>query len=68
MGQPQESVRVTVSLQGRDHAALSDLAERHDVSLSWLVRRAVTEFVQRHGRGDGRLVLHPSNPDGGRRE
>jgi len=41
--------RLTVSLTGRDCDALNALADKDDVSASWLVRRAVEEYLrQRH--------------------
>ncbi len=41
--------RLTVSLTGRDYEALNVLADKDDVSASWLVRRAVEEYLrQRH--------------------
>ena len=41
--------RLTVSLTGRDYDALNALADKDDVSASWLVRRAVEEYLrQRH--------------------
>jgi|GEM_PF-1479629 len=39
--------RIKVSLRDEEHAALATLAERHDVSLSWLTRQAVAEFLAR---------------------
>lgn len=43
----KDAVRFTVSLDPQIHAQLLRIAENNDVSLSWAVRRAVTEFVQR---------------------
>ena len=36
---------------------MAALAERHDVSLSWLTRRAVVEFLERYERADAQLPL-----------
>lgn len=44
----KDSVRFTVSLDSQVHAKLVRIAESNDLSLSWAVRRAVTEFVERH--------------------
>ena len=49
--------RITVGLPDEEHAALTALAERHDVSLSWLTRKAVTEFLAHHGWDDSRPAL-----------
>lgn len=60
MAQSQTSIRITVSLPGDDHAALSVIAERCNASLCWLARRAVAEFLENHGRGGTQLALEPS--------
>ena len=40
--------RVTVTVDPDDFAALDQLSQRSDVSASWLVRRSMREFLQRH--------------------
>lgn len=41
--------RLTVSLTEKDYDALNALADKDDVSASWLIRRAVDEYLrQRH--------------------
>jgi hypothetical protein len=40
--------RLTVSLTGSDYDALSALAEKDDVSVSWVVRRAIDEYLNNH--------------------
>ena len=40
-------MRFTVSLDPQLHARLLRIAESNDLSLSWAVRRAVAEFVER---------------------
>lgn len=49
--------RVTVSLTERDHTELSALGERLDVSLSWLIRKAVTEYLMNHRPDEMQLPL-----------
>jgi hypothetical protein len=39
--------RLTVSLTGSDYSRLSTIAEQSDVSVSWVVRRAIQEFLAR---------------------
>ena len=46
----KDSVHFTVSLDPQVHAKLVRIAESNDVSLSWVVRRAVTELVDRQDR------------------
>lgn len=45
-------VRMSVSIDGGTHATLLRLADRHDVSLAWMVRRALTEFIERQDEGN----------------
>lgn len=40
--------RLTVSLTGSDYDALSALADKDDVSVSWVVRRAIDEYLDNH--------------------
>ncbi|MCA0208633.1 MAG: ribbon-helix-helix domain-containing protein [Proteobacteria bacterium] len=39
--------RVTVSVTPGDYETLNALAERGDVSVSWVVRRAINEYLRR---------------------
>ena len=49
--------RITVSLQDADYASLSALAQRYDVSLSWVTRQAIAEFLERNKQKDLQLPL-----------
>lgn len=49
--------RITVSLSASDHDTLANLSAQYDVSASWLVRHAVSEFVDRLGKGEIQLPL-----------
>ncbi|SEG32298.1 ribbon-helix-helix domain-containing protein [Jhaorihella thermophila] len=40
--------RLTVSLTGSDYDALSILAEKGEVSVSWVIRRAIEEYLANH--------------------
>lgn len=42
------ATRVTVSVDERDYEQLSTLAEDYRVSLAWLVRYAVSDFLMRY--------------------
>ena len=46
------AVRLSVSLDPADHAELLRLAEQHDLSVAWVVRKAVSEFVARNADHD----------------
>ncbi len=63
----RKSTRLTVSLEEQDYKALADLAVARDVSLSWLIRQAVRQFIERAKSVDnkGEDILHAriSNKD-----
>ena len=40
--------RLTISLTSRDYDALYALATRDEVSVSWVVRRAIDEYLDNH--------------------
>lgn len=42
------AVRLSISLNSTDHAELSRLAAQYDLSVAWMVRKAVSEFVERN--------------------
>lgn len=50
--------RITVSLSPKDYTELAVLAERCDVSLSWLARQAVADFLEKHAKGELQLPLN----------
>jgi predicted DNA-binding ribbon-helix-helix protein len=54
--------RISVSLSDTDHAALSALAEQHDVSLSWLARKAITDLLEHHEKEELQLPLDLKSP------
>jgi len=64
---PRKSTRLTVSLEEQDYDALADLAVARDVSLSWLIRQAVRQFIERaqsvDNKGEDILHARASNKD-----
>lgn len=56
--------RVTLTLDPDDYAAIDRLAHRSEVSSSWLIRRAVREFLERHVADER---VSPSPLDGGKK-
>lgn len=40
--------RVTVSVTPGDYDTLNTLANKDDVSVSWVIRRAIHEYLRRH--------------------
>ncbi|MCH7889463.1 MAG: ribbon-helix-helix protein, CopG family [Proteobacteria bacterium] len=39
--------RLSISLEGRVYAALRTAANKRDVSMAWIARRAIAEYLQR---------------------
>ena len=39
-------VRLSVGVDPASHAKLSQLADRHDVSLAWVIRKAINDFIK----------------------
>jgi len=48
----RRTVRLSVTLDEDDYKVVRDMAESMDLSTAWMVRRAVTEFIERHGTED----------------
>jgi predicted transcriptional regulator len=51
--------RVTVSVTSDYYETLNSLAEKDEVSVSWVVRRAIHEYLQRHQQ-QARAVRRPT--------
>lgn len=49
--------RISVSLAEREHAILTEMAERHDVSISWFARKAIAEFIDKYNGVETQLPL-----------
>ena len=59
------AVRLTIGLDPADHAELSQLAAQHDLSVAWMVRKAVSEFVARNADQEQPVLpLHRGGGDG----
>ncbi len=43
--------RITVTVDPDDYAAFDKLARNSEVTASWLIRRSMREFLQRHRNG-----------------
>lgn len=46
----RRTVRLSVTLDEDDYKVVREMAEAMDLSTAWIVRRAVTEFIERHGK------------------
>ena len=53
--------RFSVALNANEYNELAAMAERHRVSMAWLVRSAVAEFLDRHREEDAHLPLRLSS-------
>ena len=59
-----KSIRTSVSLPREQHQLLQELAESSSLSLSWVIRQAVTEFLEQHSDKDFKpLATSKSNSD-----
>lgn len=50
--------RMTVNLEAVEYGQLSALADKYSVSLAWLGRRAIVEFLQRNEGDELQLPLN----------
>lgn len=51
MGRPRidrKIARISVSLDDQDYQVLRVIADKNDVSAAWIVRRAVSDFLERN--------------------
>ena len=56
------TIRLSITVDRADHAELARLAAEHDLSLAWVVRRAITDFVERNRDGLQRELPLPRGP------
>jgi predicted transcriptional regulator len=57
-GGKKQLIRATISIDKEDYAAVAALAERMEVSSSWLVRQALRDFLDKYGEhGQPELAL-----------
>ena len=53
--------RVTVNLEDREYLELAALSDKHRVSLAWLGREAIIEFLERTDKEEVQLPLNLSS-------
>lgn len=46
-GRPLKSTRLTVSLEEQDYDTLTEISRARDVSLSWVIRQAIRQFIEK---------------------
>lgn len=44
--------RLSFGMDATSHAKLSRLADEYGVSLAWMIRKAITEFIERQEESD----------------
>jgi len=44
----KKPARISVSLPDDEYVEMSALSDKHDVSVAWLARQAIAEFLERH--------------------
>ena len=53
----QKSSRVTVSLTEKDHQRLTQIAAHLDISISWVIRQSISEYLDRNRPEEPELPL-----------
>lgn len=61
-------LRVSVTVSDQDHKLLSAFAREHSVSVAWVARQALVEFINRHVHEGTQLPLVFNRPRGPRDE
>ena len=57
--------RVTVNLEEAEYRELTAISQKHRVSLAWLGRKAMVEFLERFEQDESQLplILAPERPE-----
>jgi len=57
------SRRVTVTFEGNDYDQLIEISREHGLSVAWVVRRAVSEFVSRRAEDGANTLILTGHPE-----
>lgn len=49
---PKCDSRISISLSSKHHSQLSELSDRKEVSIAWLVRKAITQYLDNQDNQD----------------
>lgn len=60
---PTSKHRIAASLTDAEFGELAAMADKYDVSLSWLGRKAILEFIERYHSEQLRLPLRSADAD-----
>jgi hypothetical protein len=63
----QQRPRLSVSLSESETRELLALKERHDVSMAWIGRQAILEFIEKYTNETVQLPLRLTRPQGAKR-
>jgi hypothetical protein len=63
---PTTKHRIAANLSDAEFSELAAMAEKYDVSLSWLSRKAILEFIDRYRAEQLQLPLRPQPRQQGR--
>ena len=63
---PTTKHRVPASLTDNEFRELAAMAVKYDVSLAWLARKAILEFIDRYRSEQMQLPLDPKSSQSGR--
>jgi hypothetical protein len=63
----QQRPRLSVSLSESEARELLALKERHDVSMAWIGRQAILEFIEKYTNETVQLPLRLTRPQGAKR-
>jgi hypothetical protein len=61
---PTTKHRIAANLSDAEFSELAAMAEKYDVSLSWLSRKAILEFIDRYRAEQLQLPLRPQPRQG----
>ena len=54
---PTTKQRISINLPDNEYAELSALAEKHNISMAWIGRKALLDFLERHRENPLQLPL-----------
>jgi len=53
--QRKKLLRVTISVDSDDYATMEKLGRQNTLSISWLIRRAMREYIEGVGKNSGKV-------------
>lgn len=54
---PTTKQRISINLQDGEYAELAALAEKYNISMAWIGRKAIIDFLERHRENPLQLPL-----------